>query len=91
MNPLVWISNKLMRRPTCEEINRFLAEYVEGALATETHDKFEKHIRLCSCCGSYLDDYRMTIEMAKNSRDIKVPDALIDHTIEFLRTRMKDA
>jgi len=80
-----------MRRPNCEEVNRFLAEYVEGVLAGETRDKFEQHIKRCKCCGPYLEDYRTTIEMTKASSEVKVPDALADHTVEFLRARMNDA
>lgn len=91
MNPLVWISNKLMRRPSCEEVNRFLVEYVEGLLEGETRDKFEAHIKRCKCCGPYLDDYRTTIKMAKTSHDVEIPEALVDHTLEFLRVRMNDA
>ena len=80
-----------MRRPSCEEVNRFLAEYVEGVLVGDTRDKFEQHIRSCKCCGPYLDDYRTTIEMAKESSDVEIPEALADSTVEFLRARMRDA
>ena len=80
-----------MPGPTCEEVNRFLAEYIEGVLVEETRVKFEQHIDRCKCCGPYLEDYRTTIAMAKASDDVKVPEALVDHTLEFLRSRTNDA
>lgn len=80
-----------MRGPSCEDVNRFLAEYVEGVLAEEARDDFEKHIARCKNCGPYLDDYRAMIEMAKTSNFVEVPDALVDHTLEYLRARLNDA
>lgn len=91
MNPFSWIAQKMMRGPSCEEVNNFLAEYVEGVLMEDTRAEFENHMKRCATCGSYLSDYRETIELAKNSHDVKIPDELAEHAIEFMRLQMRDA
>ena len=80
-----------MGRPTCEEVNRFLAEYVEGTLPDDLRVKFDRHLSHCKCCGPFLDDYRSTIKFANSSQDIAIPEKLADSTIEFLRSHLKDA
>ena len=84
----IQIAQKMLGRPSCEEVNRFLAEYIEGALDDETQTKFDRHLSHCKCCGSYLDDYRSTIEMAHDSEEVAIPPLLADHTIEFLRSKL---
>ena len=88
MNPFAWLSEKLFSRPTCEEVNRFLAEYVEGTLPRETVDRFNNHMSRCKCCGPYLESYRATIDLVRTGEEIELPDELVEHTIAFLRTQI---
>lgn len=91
MKAIVQILRKMMGRPSCEEVNRFLAEFVEGTLPADIQAKFAKHVDGCKCCGSYLDDYKTTIKLAKSCQDVAIPDKLADSTVEFLQSYMKDA
>lgn len=45
-------------------ITRFLADYVEGTLPSETRADFEHHLDVCASCVAYLRTYRETIAMA---------------------------
>jgi hypothetical protein len=91
MNGFARIMQKMMGRPSCEEINRFLAEYVEGTMQDDLRVKFDKHISRCKCCGGYLEDYRSTIDLVKTSQDVAIPDRLADYTVDFLRKNLNDA
>ncbi len=72
--------------PGCEEVNEFLAEYVEGSLDEKTQKQFEEHLGMCKCCDHYLDQYTSTIEMTKEAEaDVAIPSELAEHTLAFLR------
>jgi predicted anti-sigma-YlaC factor YlaD len=50
---------------TCEEADRFIDDYLAGALPRKQHLVFEWHIRLCSGCRDYLDGYRKSIDLCR--------------------------
>ena len=84
--------NRLMRRMTgnlsCEEANAFLAAYVDGELDPDIVGQFELHIRRCVNCRRYLEQYRMSIELASELEDISIPDELLHSSLAFLKDRM---
>ncbi|MDX2146567.1 MAG: zf-HC2 domain-containing protein [Planctomycetota bacterium] len=49
---------------TCQDVNGFLLEYVEGTLPPEVRAAFERHLAECPRCVRYLRGYRRTIELA---------------------------
>ena len=73
---------------TCEDVNAFLVGYLEGALDPRTHARFERHVARCAQCGSYLDQYRTTIALARaegTAEPQAPPDELAEWTLAFLR------
>ena len=46
---------------TCSELVELVTDYLEGALPSELHDRFERHIAHCSGCQTYLQQMRATI------------------------------
>ena len=46
---------------SCQELVELVTDYLEGALPSELHDRFERHIAHCSGCQSYLAQMRATI------------------------------
>ncbi len=78
-----WLGRK---RLTCEEVNRFLVAYLDGALDTRTRAAFGAHLQACSDCQAYLDQYRTTIELARRAAEVPdSPQELIKHTLAFRR------
>lgn len=74
---------------TCEEVNHFLAAYLEGALDARPQAAFEAHLQNCADCQAYLDQYRKTIALVRRAADVPTPPpALIEHTLDFLRERL---
>ena len=46
---------------SCQELVELVTDYLEGALPSELHDRFERHIAHCSGCQAYLKQMRATI------------------------------
>ncbi len=85
-----WLQKWLgRRRLTCEEVNRFLAAYLDGALDARTQAAFEMHLQACADCWAYLDQYRKTIELTCRAAEMPgPPQELIEHTLAFLRAHL---
>ena len=67
---------------TCRELNDFLADYLDGALAGAQHEAFEAHLGLCPDCVRYLRDYREVIRLGglcgtEEAPPADVPEELI--------------
>ncbi len=64
---------------TCREAIEFVIDYLEGSLAPETRQEFERHLAVCVACVAYLRTYEQSIRMAKASfpDDIDVPEELV--------------
>ncbi|MEM8485146.1 MAG: zf-HC2 domain-containing protein [Bacteroidota bacterium] len=73
---------------SCEEVNDFILDYLEGRLPRETKLKFEKHLEMCPCCVPFLDQYKQTVEMVATEGQIEVPADLAEHTLSFLREQL---
>lgn len=52
---------------TCEDMHKFLDDYLAGELPAKQHIAFSWHIRMCKCCKDYLEAYRRSIELSRES------------------------
>lgn len=52
---------------TCCELNRVLADYVDGQIGPETRAAFEAHLTACPVCVAYLRSYAATIRLARDA------------------------
>jgi anti-sigma factor RsiW len=52
---------------TCREIAEFLADYLDRELPAERQSEFERHLSHCGCCEHYLESYRDTIRLCRES------------------------
>ena len=85
MKFLTALKTALGLAPGCEEVNEFLADYVEGTLEEKTMAQFEEHMDMCKCYNHYMDQYRQTIDMTKETEEVVIPAGLAEHTLTFLR------
>jgi anti-sigma factor RsiW len=46
---------------SCQELVELVTDYLEGALPSELHDRFERHIAHCAGCQAYLAQMHATI------------------------------
>lgn len=91
MNPLRLLLRPFRKTHSCQEINQFLAEYLDGSLPSSTQAQFQAHLNKCDNCISYFEQYKTTIQMVKDQEDIVIPEQLAEHTVEFLRTKRADS
>lgn len=54
------------KRITCRECAEFLGEYIDGALPSIQRVELERHLRKCPQCVTFIEQYKRTIELAKN-------------------------
>ena len=52
---------------TCRELAEFLIDYLSGELPSDVRAQFEYHLGECPDCVAYLDSYRRTIQLSKQS------------------------
>jgi anti-sigma factor RsiW len=48
----------------CQEVVELVTAYLEGALSRRDRRRLERHLRACPNCAAYLEQIRMTIEVA---------------------------
>ena len=59
---------------TCEAlINQFLLDYHAGTLPMARRLDFELHLALCRDCRHYVDAYRKTVSLSKDSATEELP------------------
>ena len=84
------ISNLFSKPATrCQDVDRFLAEYLENKLDPSTQELFENHLEKCGACTTFLTQYESTVSLAKDSDSIPIPPELIEKTIEFLHSQIE--
>jgi anti-sigma factor RsiW len=56
----------LLRRKdiVCQQAVELVTDYLEGALSRRDRRRFEAHLRGCPNCAAYLEQIRMTIQLA---------------------------
>ena len=50
---------------TCREFVEFLMEYLDGILSPDQREVFDAHMNECPDCVTYLDTYRVTVDLGK--------------------------
>ena len=85
MNLIAKIRNLFQPMLTCEQVNNFIMDYLEGRLTDDVRSKFEKHLQMCASCTPYLDQYQKTVDLVSQDGQIEVPADLAEHTMSFLR------
>ena len=56
---------------TCRQLVELVTDYFDGVLPADVLAAFEEHVSLCSGCASYLEQMRVTIGLAHESRALE--------------------
>lgn len=83
------IRRRLHAEPSCQDVNQFLVEYIDGVLEPDVQARFRAHLERCPRCLPYFEQYRMTLEMMREDGRCDAPEALVEHTLEFLRANIE--
>lgn len=72
---------------TCKEVLDFLMAYIDNELGHDEREDFEAHLKVCPSCVNYLNSYRQTVRLSRESAggrgcevagDENVPKELLD-------------
>jgi len=70
---------------TCRELVRLITDYLEGGLSRRDRRRFERHLRDCDGCTTYVEQMRETVRPAGVlSEDDLAPQAR-DELLEVFR------
>ena len=80
---------------TCQQLEGFMVDYLDGTLPRAQRRKFDLHLRLCPDCGRYLEAYKRTISLSQTAcrdPDAPVPADVPEELVKaILAAREKDA
>ena len=68
----------------CRELIDFLMAYLDGELPAEERDEFEAHMKLCSQCVDYLENYTKSIELGRAACDEGDCDELPEELVQAI-------
>jgi len=74
----------------CEEMLRFLNEYVDGTLDPSMCKEFAEHMKGCNPCEIVVDNIRKTITLYKNGQPCEMPMKFHNRLHAALRTRWSE-
>ncbi len=60
---------------TCKELVELATEYLENALPPSEVRRFEEHLRGCTGCRTYLEQFRQVISTLGRLTEEAVPEA----------------
>ena len=75
---------------TCRELLDFLHLYLDGELPAERLAEFDRHLRVCEPCRSYIREYRQAVELGRETfaeldEPADAPEELIEAVLRARR------
>ena len=54
---------------TCRELADFIIDYLDGGLAVDIREKFDRHLTRCPNCRRYIAAYETTVSLGRHAFD----------------------
>ncbi|MBI2067105.1 MAG: zf-HC2 domain-containing protein [Deltaproteobacteria bacterium] len=74
----------LMGLPTCEEVEQFAYDFLEGSLDSSTMKAVERHLKACKNCQRFIAAYRKTAALVKTFQRPMLDPEFKEKLFEFL-------
>ncbi|MBI4209030.1 MAG: zf-HC2 domain-containing protein [Deltaproteobacteria bacterium] len=74
----------LMGLPTCEEVEQFAYDFLEGQLDPYTMKAVERHLKACKNCQRFITAYRKTAAFGKTFKKPSLDLEFKQRLFEFL-------
>ncbi|MBI2083312.1 MAG: zf-HC2 domain-containing protein [Deltaproteobacteria bacterium] len=74
----------LMGLPTCEEVEQFAYDFLEGVLDSSTMKAVERHLKACKNCQRFIAAYRKTASLGKTFQKPTLDPEFKENLFEFL-------
>jgi anti-sigma factor RsiW len=62
---------------SCHELAELLIDFVAGELPTPQRERVETHLNACPPCVTYLETYRLTIQLTRKLPCVPLPPQLV--------------
>lgn len=83
------IALRRQKKLTCRELVELVTEYLDGTLSRRDHARFEAHLRACTNCTQYVEQFRETVRLTGTLQESDVPpdaaEALLAQFAEWKR------
>jgi anti-sigma factor RsiW len=82
-------TTKALTKTSCQEISDLVLGYLRDELTTPTRREFERHLKICPDCVSFLNTYKKTIEITGTVEPAEMPAKVRSNIRQFLRKRLR--
>jgi anti-sigma factor RsiW len=69
----------------CQQAVELVTDYLEGALSRRERRRFERHLRACPNCTAYMEQIKMTIELAGSFESDQLTEEARQDLIDLYR------
>lgn len=80
-----------MTTKTCRETVDLLLAYLEDRLPPEDREALDQHFAGCPPCLAFVESYRQTPRIVRESTGVRLPDEVAQRLLQFLRSRVPEA
>jgi anti-sigma factor RsiW len=70
---------------TCRELAEILFDYIQGELDAELCRHIDQHLLGCSPCTTYVETYRITIQLTRKLPQAPLPPELAERLQRAMR------
>ena len=74
---------------SCKEISDFVLGYLRDELTASTRRAFERHVKICPDCVSFLNTYKKTVEITGAIEPAAMPAKVRSNVLQFIRKRLR--
>ena len=84
-------ATKKLSHKSCKEIGDLVLGYLRDELTASTRREFERHLKVCPDCVSFLNTYKKTIEITGAVEPAEMPAKVRSNVLQFIRKRLRHA
>lgn len=75
---------KMVGLHTCEEVDQFSYDFLEGKLDIQTARQVERHLKTCKNCQRFMTSYRKVRALGQSPLTITLDPEFKEKMVEFL-------
>lgn len=76
---------KILGMPSCQEIEQFSYDFLEGRLDAPVAKKFQRHLNGCDNCEKFVKTYQEVARPERLKQKIPLDSEFEDRVIQFLK------
>jgi len=77
----------ILTNKTCKQMTDLVLDYLNDKLRPNVKRDFQRHLRICPDCVSFLNTYKTTLSASGSIRPEEIPLKVRNNILDFLRAR----